>query len=409
MPRPSVNINLTNGGLNIPAVSENGTSAVLIASPIAPVAGYGVPFLIKTIAQAEAALGQVGNEDVLAAITDGFFAEAPEGIKLYVMCMAPATNLATLVAAVNAEKVLNMGAGAIRMLALIKFPPGSYVPTITDGFDQDVHAAVTAGQTLANTWFGKKKPFRVLVEGYAFADAAAAKDYATAANRNCFIVTANINDSTATAIMLALGRAAAMQPQQNIGRIRSGSLKIAETATVKIGEIAVDSMTSADLDTLYDKRYITIEKNQTDSGYVFTDDNALCDPTDDYNNLRYGRVVDNATRVTFSNYYQELKNDVDVETGGRLSLVVEKALESSIENAVENEMSGQLSKNADGTAAVQALVNPDPTQYAALYENAGISSPNFNLLQTGTVYIFVRMRPKGCLKFINVYLGYTAE
>lgn len=409
MARPKLNVQLSNGGLGLRPPSEFGTCGVLIASPVAPVAGYGVPFLVKTIAQAKTAFAQVGNEDVVTAINDGFYAEAPEGTKLYIMCMAPATALATLALPVNANKVLMLAGGDIRKLALIKYPGGSYVPTITNGFDVDVHNAVTAAQTLAGIWFAKQQPFRVFVDGYGFVDAASAKDYSTASNRNVFISTYNIDGSTSRATMLAMGRASAFDPQQNIGRIKSGSLNIPETSIVKIGAISVDLMADADLDTLFEKRYIAPEKNQSDSGYVFSYDPALTTSTDDYNNLRYGSVADNITRVIKASYYKELKDDVDVEIGGRLSAVIEKSLENEIESAIDNNIRGQLSKNTDGTAAVRALVNPDPTQYAALYSQNGIDTPNFNLLQTGTTYIFVLARPKGSLDYINIYQGYTTE
>ncbi|KAA2245494.1 hypothetical protein F0L74_05925 [Chitinophaga agrisoli] len=407
MSRPGVEIFLTNGGLGIQPASDFGVSAVLIASPVAPVAGYGTAFMVKTKTQVATAFAQVGNEDVVKAINEGFYAAAPEGTKLYVLCMAAATTLTTLGAAANANKVLSLGAGTVRLLAAIKFPDEEYEPTVTDGFDQDVHTAVTALQTLSATWFDDNKPFRYFVEGFAFADPATAKNYATSLNRNGFIVAANIDGSTARATMLAMGAAAAVEPQRNIGRIKNGSLPIPETSNVKIGAIAVDAISGADLDTLFEKRYISIEKNKSASGYVFTYDCALCDPTDDYNNLRFGRVIDNATRIAFVTYYRELKDDVEVFAGGRLSTVAEKALEIGIEQAIDDGMRNQLSKKTDGSAAVECLINPDPAQYALLYEQADIEQPNFNLLQTGTIYVFIRLLPKGSLDYINLYLGYS--
>lgn len=408
MARPGLSVNLMNGGLNLKAPSEFGTAGVLIASPIAPVAGYGVPFLVNTVAQAKTALGQVGNEEALKAITDGWFAEAPEGTKLYVMCMAPATLLASLATSANADKVLNMGGGNIRLLALIKYPAGSYVPTITNGFDADVHNAVTAIQATADAWYAKQKPFRAFVDGYGFVDATAAKDYQTASNRNVMIVTANIDASTSVATMMAMGRAAGIEAQQNIGRVLSGSLNISETAVVKIGSILLDNMTSADLNTLFSKRYITIEKNEVESGYVFTYDSTLTATTDDYNNLRYGRISDNVTRIIKTTYYKQVKNDVDVDSGGRLSGVVELALANSIIQAIDDAIRTQLSLKSDGSAAVQCLVNPDADKYAALYASNGITNPNFNILQSGSVYIFVLYRPKGSIDYLNVYQGFTA-
>lgn len=406
MSRPRVSITAMNGGLNIQPPSEFGTSAILVAAPVAPVAGYGVSFMVRTKKQIQTAFAQVGNESV-ASDLQTFYDEAPEGTKLYVMALAQTTTLTAMLTEANGNKILS--SGNVRLLAAIKYPATGYAPTITDGFDDDLNTAVPAAQTLATTWFGKKQPFRAILQGYAFSGVAAdAKDYASSSYNKVAICIGAVNDSTARATVLLLGRAAGSQPQQNVGRIKTGSIKIAEADTFKIGTTAVDNYDGDDLDTLYDKRYIFPEKNQTSSGYVWTDDNMLTDITDDYNSLRNGRVMDNAVRVAFDTYYQELKDDVDVDENGRVSPAVEKALETAIEVDIDQVMGSQLSFKKDGTASVECLVNPDPVQYEALYVNNGISNPNFNLLQTNQIFLFVRCKPKGVLKFIDVYLGFTS-
>lgn len=406
--RPQISIALSNGGLNLQGPPAFGTCGLLVASPAAPVAGYGVAFLIKNKKDLAIAFAQGGNVAVLAAITDRFFAEAAEGTSLYILAMAETTSLTTMLAPANADKLLTLANGAVRMVGAVKFPAGSYVPVITNGFDQDVHDAVIAAQTLANSWFLNKKPFRVLIEGFAFADAATAKDYSTDTKRNVGIVVGNINSGTADTLLLTLGRASKALPQQNIGRVKSGSLIIEQNAVVKIGAVAIENFAIADLETLHSKRYVTMERNENASGYVVTDDNMLTSLADDYNNLAYGRVIDNATRIAFSTYYRELKDDVEVDEGGRLSPVVEKALENSIEADIDQFMRGQLSKKKDGTADVECLVNPDAVKYAPLYAANDIIDPNFNILQTGKVYLFLQLRPKGCLKYLYVYLGYVS-
>ncbi len=405
--RPKVTVAITNGNLNLQGPSENGTTVLLIASPIAPVAGYGVAFTVKSAAEIKVAFAQVGNETVVAAINNGFFAEAPEGTALHILAMAPATSLATLALAANAEKALMLAGGKARLLAMVKFPSGGYTPTITDGFDADVHAAVIAIQTLADSWQLQNKGFRAIVQGYGFTTAAAAKDYNTYAYRNAAIIVGSIANETATATLLAAGRAAFIQPQQNLGRVKTGSLKIAQASAVKIAAVSADLVPPADLESLHSKRYITFEKNAIAAGYVFNDDNMLTIETDDYNNLRHGRVIDNAQRVAFTAYYEELKDDVDVDADGRVATVVEKALQTKIESAIDQAMRAQLSKKTDGTADVICLVNPDAVQYAALYSRNNIL-PNFNLIQSNTIYLFLSLKPKGCLKYINVYLGLTA-
>lgn len=400
-----------NGQLGILPPSDNGTAFVVIASPAAPTAGYGTAFLITSIADAKAAFANVSNAAVLNAFVKGFFGQAPEGNKVYVLCMARTTTLTTLADPANAEKALKMAAGAARLGAFIKYPdPGTYTPTVTNGFDAEVHTAVTAVQSLAATWFGKKQPFRAFIEGYACDGTHGnALDYSQTTNRNCFIVAGEVNGDAGMATMIALGRAVASAPERNIGRIKSGSLNIDASYAVTIGGSNVNTVSDATLEGYYAKRYITIEPNKSAAGYVFTDSIALTAPTDDYFCLEYGRVIDNMVRVTNATGYFELKDDVDVDEEGRLAKVEELALQDAIENAIANTMGSQLSKNRDGSVAVTILINPDTTTYAALYAANNIANPNLNIIQNGgKIFVFAKGRPKGCMRDIEFFLGYTS-
>ncbi len=408
MSRPSVDIALQNGNLGIVPPSTSGTALLLVAAAAAPTAGYGTMFTIKSKAEAKTAFANASNAALLKAIVEGFFGEAPEGNTLYVVAMSNTTSLTQLCDAAVAEKALVPAKGAIRLVAVVNYPPNNYTPTIANGFDQDVHSAVTAMQTLANAWMVKKKPFRAFIAGNSCDGIPAnALDYATTTNRNCFIVANKVSSDSGFATLLALGRAVAVNPQQNIGRILSGSLNINPAYPVVIGSANVDTITDTVLDGYYDKRYITIEPNKFSSGYVITDDTALTAPTDDYNNLAYGRVIDNMVRIADRVYYQQLKNDVELDEDGRIDIVEEKALENSIIDAIDTEMGTQLSSNTNGTAAVKCLVNPDTTAYAALYSANNVDSPNLNLAAGGKVHIFLTGRPKGCLRFLNIYIGYS--
>lgn len=410
MPRPSVDITILNGQLGLQGPSENGITALVLGTPAAPTGtAYGTAFVVKTKADVIAKFADVLNAAVVVALNDGFFAEGPEGTEVHITCMANTNTLDQLAAQANVEKSLNSAAGKARLVGVIKFPDVSYTPTVTNGFDADVHTAVPVLQTIANTWLAAKKPFRFFVQGYACDGIAAnAKDYVVGANRNGHIVAAELNGSTAIATLIVMGRAAKASPQQNVGRIKSGSLNTLDAWALTIGGTDIGSVSDATLNTYWDKRYITLELNKTAAGFVVTDDNSLVIGTDDYNNLRYGRVMDNAVRVAFKTYYQELKDDVDVDADGRISKVAEKNLETSVEAAIDAEMRTQLSKKPDGTADVSCSVNPDYDANIALYNQNGITAlPNFNLLQTGTVYLFVKLKPKGCLKYIKVFIGFT--
>src|SRR4051812_36992002 len=113
--RPQVDIVVMNGQLGLQAPSEFGTCTILVAAPVAPVAGYGVAFMVRNKKQVATAFAQVGNELVVWAINTGFFAEAAEGQKIYILAMARTTPLRTLFAEANANKPLNMANGDVRL------------------------------------------------------------------------------------------------------------------------------------------------------------------------------------------------------------------------------------------------------------------------------------------------------
>lgn len=408
MARPKVNISTTNGNLGGLAPNADGVCGLIMAIPQAPVSGFGTPVLIKSKKQAAEELAQATNAQALTAINDGFFAEAAEGSKLYCLFVAAATTMEDMLLPANADKLLTFSHGSISLLGLAKFPDSGYTPVVTDGIDADVVKAADAAQILSAKWFDLRKPFRALLHGFGFTNAAAVKSYTAEKKDNVGIVLGAVNGNGPHALLLALGRASGMPVQRNIGRVKSGSLKLQDSAVVKIGDKNVEALDSVDLDTLWEKRYITFERNEAAPGYLFNDDNMLGAPTSDFSSLRNGRTIDKAVRIAYEVYYNELKNDVDVDDKGRLSGAIEAALALNIQEAIGRGMAGEISLNNDGTPAVEALVNPDPTTYAGLYSAAGIDSPDFNILSTNLVYIFVRIRPKGCLKYIDVFLGYTA-
>jgi hypothetical protein len=407
MARPSVNVTTLNGQLGIVGPSANGVTALLLTCGVAPTAGFGVAFVCKSKQDVSAAFSNVANAAVVAAINTYFYGEAPEGTELHIVALINTTQLDALAAATNADKALNSAAGKARLLGLVKFPAGGYTPTVANGFDTDVHAAVPIIQAVANTWLAAKKGFRALIQGASCdGNAGSATDYATTNNRSAQIIVGELNSSTQNTLLAVLGRAARVQPQENVGKIKTGSLKVPENTVLTIGSTVIRNITAATLNAYHDKRYVTLELNEIAAGYVVTDDVMLCKPTDDYNNLRHGRIIDNAVRVAFATYYKELKDDVDVDDNGRMSLVAEKALEAAIEGAIDTSMRNQLSLNKSGSANVSVAVNPDYDANIALYNQNGISTaPSFNLLQTGTTYIFLKIQPKGSLQTINVFVG----
>jgi len=163
-----------------------------------------------------------------------------------------------------------------------------------------------------------------------------------------------------------------------------------------------ESFSDTDLDTWNDKRYIfyTVNEDPTSPGYIFSDDISLVNETSDYGTWSNNAVIGEAARISYATCYKLLKDDVDVDDNGRMGAAVETNIQQLIEDDITKQIGGSIS-------AVSALFNPDTAEFAALYANANISTPNLNLLQTGgNVYVFVTVRPKGYAKNILVVLGF---
>lgn len=403
MGNPKVTVTLGASNLGIVAADESGTMALIAAIPAANTSGFNTAVLIKSKTQAAAELTDLQNADALAAIQDAFFDETGEGSPLYCIFVGNDSKLADLADKTNLyfDKLQALAIKKIRAVGVIRFAPSDESAIIADGFDEDVHNAVPNAQALADQWIAQNKLIDVLIQGKGFTNVTDAKDYNAQAFPQVHIVIGSEDANEAFSVLRALGRKAAFAVHRNIGRVLSGSLGIATSGVVvKLGDTLVTDMGSIDEDTLHDKRYIFYVVNEADPGYIFNDDLSLVVSTSDYGTWANNAVIGEAMRIAYATYYKSLKDDVQVDDNGRLDKAVEKNLEQDIEDAINKQIGTSISN-------VSALVNPDTTQYAALYSNANINDPNLNLLQSGgKVYIFLTIRPKGYLKDINVLLGF---
>lgn len=524
MGRPKVIVELGSSNLGITAADASGVFGILASIPAAPTAGYGVPFYIKSKTQAKAAFADVNNAGILNAIIDAFYSEVSEGSVLYFICFSNTTTLAAMADVANGyvETLNNFADKKLRAVGLVRIPASSYTPTLYGGFDIDVHNAVVKCQANADEWIAKYKPIEFLIEGRNFTNATNALDYSATANKNVHIVIGSEADKSINSLLRALGKKAANPVHRNIGRVKSGSLKIADGVAVTLGQTrtettaetkatatvtvttvgsiylgitelfgvekiiatynhdaANDTVTkvataiknlinggtathgytaanaagvitvtaksglgaqingtlirvilygnaaatttaftggvsqvttfvsakpiaeidSAELDDLHDKGYIFYVTNEDEPGFIFSDDISLTDPTSDYSTWSHNAVIGEAMRIVYATYYRTLKDDVEVEADGTLGKAIETNLQQDVVDAIEKALAGNIS-------GVSALVNPDVTAFAGLYENAGISNPNLNLLQGGKLYVFLTVRPRGYIKDVLVVLGF---
>lgn len=402
MGNPKVQVKLSDSNLGILPADASGVFGLIVALPAANTSGYGIPVVIKSKAAAKTELADPLNAAFLAVLVNGFFGEVLEGAPLYCLFLTNTTSLSAMADIENnhVSALYNFSNKTIRAIGIARYPDNTYVPTITDGFDADVHAAVTKAQQQATAAIQAYKPIEFLIQGFGAALVATAKDYSSTQNDNVHIVVGAENDDTVISILRALGRKASSRPSRNVGRIQSGSLAIIDGTVLKVGSSLLSALDTTDLDSWHDKGYMTYVVNENQPGYVFNDDISLTDPTRDYSTWANNATIGEAMRISYSIYYKTLKDDVDVDAAtGRIGVAVEKNLEQTILDAINKQLGSSVS-------GVDVLVNPDIAKYAALYNSANIDNPNLNLTSGGMIYIFLTIVPKGYIKNVTVALGF---
>lgn len=405
-----VTINLSNNNLGKRSTSEDGISLLVVTGvAVAGKFALGDILTFNSIADAEAkginAAYDTTNTCMAYQHIKDFYEEAEllgvKGIKLYVQVLAKTVTMAQMVdktSLTNAAKVLNDATvnGSVRLVGITRIPDGAYTPTYSGEFEADLATAITNAQALGVDQFEKFRPVRILLEGRNFqgspSSARDLRDSGTGGNSNRAYVVAGSDYTVASAkaenakyaaVGKVLGRAAAIQVQRNIGRVKDGKLSITQ-AGLSNGS-SITSFTDANLKTLADKGYIVFRTYTGKAGFFVFDDPAACPATDDYSTLALGRVIDKAARITRSVYVEELMDDVELNPDtGKLSASTIK----SYQEKVEKEINLQMTSTKE-IVKVTAYVDPDQ-----------------NVISTDEINIELTILPKGYSKAIIVTLGY---
>lgn len=380
---PKVEVKLGNGNLGRSVATADGVAGLVLTGVAATGLPLGTPKVIFSVSDAES-LGITSDSTNASAYRHikEFYDLAGEGAALYIMLVADTvtlTQMADLSDANSAKKLLDAAQGRIRLLGLTRKPAAGYTPVLTDGIDKDVLDAVTKAQQLALAFAAQYKPVRILVEGRAVdtENIAQLKDLRTlSANHVAIVIGSTANDASAS-VGLALGRAAVIPVQRNLGRVKDGALPVLEAF---INTKKVEDFTAADQ--VHDKGYIFLRTFVGRSGYFFNDD-ATCAPvTDDYSQLALGRVIDKLTLICYQTYLEELNDEIRVDAQGRINVAVIKYLQGKIENAVNTAMAEEIS-------SFSAYINAEQ-----------------NVISTGKITIAASVVPVGYTKQIEVLLGF---
>lgn len=410
MAKPDVTTVQSNGNLGRIAPSEDGVSA-LVVSGIAVSGQFALgdvlgPFTSLADAEAKGITAAYDTTNTCLAhkhIAD-FYDGAGNGTELYVMVVAKTVTMTQIATKTQsyAKKLLTTADGKIRMLGITRCPDGAYTPTYANQFEQDLWDAIVQLILLRTEEYTLHRPVSFFIEGRDFqGNASSTLDLRSAStgpnanrvhvvmgNDNTFVL-ANAYASKYASVGFALGIAAGIPVQRNIGRVKSGRLELKGFGTPGFSNgAAYNTLTETNTDSLHDHGFIFFRKHVGKAGSFFNDDSAACPITDDYSSLTAGRVMDKIARITRDVYVEELLDEIDLDpVTGKMDAAQIKYYQESVKTAVN------LNMTAKG-------------ELTAIFAYA---DPNQNVSTSDEVVIEVEARRKGTARNIKATLAYKAQ
>jgi Protein of unknown function (DUF2586) len=390
---PRVKIFFENGNLGQNDPSPDGYLGILF-SGAAAASGFvlGTPYIITSLAQlATMGITSANNASLMKLFTD-FYAEAEDGTPVMLQAHPDTVTMAQLadVNELHGKSIIEAANGKLRGLIITRQPGSGYSPTITNGLDADVTAAITKAQALAE-WatLAKFAPIFVAIPGmYYSGDPVALADLKNGSNnRVCILIGDTSINTNGACIGLLAGRIASIPVQRNIGRIKDGAV---QSTTVFIKDKAVEK---ADTASIHDKGYITFRTFTGRSGYFFSDDVMATIASDDYSHLTARRTIDKAYRIAYDTLLELLLDEVPINTDGTLQYAFVKAWQQTVENAISSQMTGngELSASDADSNDLGVICSIDHRQ---------------NIVSTSKLVVKIQVRPFGYGRYIDVYLGF---
>lgn len=383
----NVNITLGNGALNRTSSGADGVAGMIltgkaVSGKLELNRGYRLSSAADLVT-----LGITEAENPLAyKEIVAFYTQCGDGAELYVVIVAEATTLSDMVA-ITAEapihKLIAAGSGRIRLMGINKIAPDSYEPNPTQGIDPDAVSAAEAIQSAGESYFAKMRPFRCLVPacGWDGTTESLFKPRSGSYNRALFVLAADkkIGEVYSVSIGQVLGRAAAISVHQSVARVKDGA--IAAEGWLPDGSTPDEAAGKWDL--LDTAGYIFYRTFPGRNGVYLNDDAAAAPLSDDYANLRYGRVIDKAALIAYDTYLDEVQENIEIADDGTIPIGACRSYERALEKAILSQMKEEVSG---------VTVTIDPAQ---------------DVLSAEAVDVMFSITPKGVTKQINVKMGFA--
>lgn len=386
---PGVNIDINNKGLDQTNQTDDTIAGLIITGSTVAGAGnvtQGNTYQLFALADAVAiGITSGGTNDFAYQQIKHFYDQAGQGAELWIMLVASATQMSTLVDKEETDyavKLLDAADGRIRTLAVSQKSAAGV--TVANGVDEDVDAAAVNAQALAALYASNFKPLKVIVDGKDFNGTVAdLKDYKTSAYNRVSILLAGTTGKNA-AVGLLIGRLAANPVQRSVARVRDGELNIA-TATFTDGN-SIELLETA-WDAIHDKGYIFLRTVPGKSGFYFTDDVTLTEDADDLSSIKRVAVIDKATLVALDIATDYINDEIPLNSDGTIAASIIGNIKADIENAINTNMTDQ--GEISGCKATL-----DPTQ---------------NIVSTSELKVRLDILPVAYSKYIQIDLGFTTS
>ena len=388
MALPGVTIELMSGGLGRVSATDDGVAGLLLTgTAVGSTLELNKHYQLSTTRDLDTLGVTAENNPLVDHEVRSFYAQAGDGSELHLLVVSGASVLEDMCdpsAGSPLCKLIEGAGGRIRIVGVNRLIGEEESPDTSQGIDGDAIAAAASAQQCAESYAEKIMPFRLFLPAAKWTgEVGTYKPSGSSYNRVAMVLASEgeLEGQYPAAIGMVLGRAAKLEPQQDLGRVKSGSLAADGYFTDGTNFLEKQGLAES----LNDAGFIFFMHYPSKNGCYLNGCPMACAATDDYAVLNNGRVIDKAMVVCYDTYISEIMDNVVVDADGKLSSGVCTNFEAMVENAVASLMDGQIS-------SFSAYVDPDQ-----------------NILSTSRLEIECTIVPLGVAKNIHVKLGFSNQ
>jgi hypothetical protein len=406
-----VNVILGSGGLGRQTPNDDNVRGLIMNHGAAAPSGLAANVAIQLIQASDAdALGitaayDTANTTLCRYHINEFFEMNPNG-KLWLWLLPQATTLSQMVDSGTAtpcavERLMMAVNGECKQIGIARNPATTYVPSLANGLDTDVIAAVPLAQACTAKLFTQHMPLHIIIEGRSYNGTAAAAT--TLRNLNSANVTVVIAQDIAVAPPAAnavikahaavgtiLGTSSEAKVSHNIGYVEAYPVhNIAKGRWINPGlssNLPLAQYTEADLNALNTKGFVFVRKFVGSPGAYWNDSHTCILASSDYYCMENVLVINKAVRGVYKALLPKVNGPVKLTAAGTMTSEVVAMLEGI------------------GRSVIQEMATADEISVGDIYID-----PNQNVAVQAKTNVRIRLVPIGTNREILVTIGLAAS